>query len=338
VYPSLRRTLFAAGNRPGYCELAVLLADLKQTIFTDLEFVGYAQEVEAVFTAWKERNAPGCRAIDGETRPKAFIYQLGEDLLHAFGNLRLLDKYDVYQHLMTYWAATMQDDVYLLVSDGWKAGNEVEWDKGKKEFEGKLVPKSLLVNRYFAAERKAIEALEADRDALALQREELEEEHGGDDGLLAEARNDKDKITTASVKERLRKIRNDREAEDEKRVLTAYLLLADREAEAGKKIKQAQTALNDKVLAKYKTLTEAEVKALVVDDKWMATLESDVKTEMQRISNRLTGRIRELAERYATPTPQLTNESAALEERVAGHLEKMGFAAVSALSATLTEL
>lgn len=38
-----------------------------------------------------------------------------------------------------------------------------------------------------------------------------------------------------------------------------------------------------------------------------------------------TGRIRQLAERYATPLPQLTGEVAALAARVDGHLEKMGF-------------
>ena len=38
----------------------------------------------------------------------------------------------------------------------------------------------------------------------------------------------------------------------------------------------------------------------------------------------LTGRIRELAERYATPLPQLTDEVAMLAARVEEHLAKMG--------------
>jgi hypothetical protein len=41
----------------------------------------------------------------------------------------------------------------------------------------------------------------------------------------------------------------------------------------------------------------------VVDDKWMARLSAAVQGELDRVSQTLTGRIRELAERYATPLP-----------------------------------
>jgi type I restriction enzyme M protein len=78
-------------------------------------------------------------------------------------------------------------------------------------------------------------------------------------------------------------------------------------------------------LWQYKALSVDEVKTLVVDDKWMATFEMDVKTEMERISQRLTGRIKELAERYAMPLPSLTAEVEVLEEKVHAHLKNMGF-------------
>jgi len=68
-----------------------------------------------------------------------------------------------------------------------------------------------------------------------------------------------------------------------------------------------------------------EIKTLVVDDKWMATIAKDIHTEMDRISQRLTQRIKELAERYETPLPKQTVEVSELEKRVNGHLEKMGF-------------
>ena len=71
-------------------------------------------------------------------------------------------------------------------------------------------------------------------------------------------------------------------------------------------------------------MTEADVKSLVVDDKWMARLAASVQGELDRVSQTLTGRIRELAERYATPLPQLTAEVAVLAARVEGHLAKMG--------------
>ena len=70
---------------------------------------------------------------------------------------------------------------------------------------------------------------------------------------------------------------------------------------------------------------EAELKTLVVDDKWLATLQADVQTELDRVSQALTGRIRQLAERYATPLPALNAEVEALAVKVNSHLVKMGF-------------
>ena len=104
-----------------------------------------------------------------------------------------------------------------------------------------------------------------------------------------------------------------------------YLKLAEQEAEAGRKIKEATAAIEKMVLAKYQALTETEIKTLVVDNKWMATIERDVRTEMERISQRLTGRIKELSERYEASLPTLTNEMDALEKKVHTHLKKMGF-------------
>lgn len=90
-------------------------------------------------------------------------------------------------------------------------------------------------------------------------------------------------------------------------------------------MKEATADLDKKVIERYKTLTETEIKHLVVDDKWMSTIERSVKTEMERISQRLTQRIKELAERYETPLPKQTNEVAEIEAKVNAHLQKMGF-------------
>lgn len=184
-----------------------------------------------------------------ETTPKALIETLSEDLLATCGGARLIDPYDVYQHLLDYWAATMQDDVYLLVQEGWKGVVD-----GKPNFD--LVQPAHVVARYFAAERTAVEKLEADCDAVTHRLEELDEEHGGEDGLLADAKTDKGKLTKASVKARLVETKNDLEAEDERRLLQECLDLIEEEAAAGKKVKEAQKALDAKVAAKHSQLTE----------------------------------------------------------------------------------
>jgi len=155
--------------------------------------------------------------------------------------------------------------------------------------------------------------------------EELAEEHGGEDGLLADARTYKGKLTAKSVKDRLRDIMA-ADAQEERAVLRDYLALIDEEATCNKKVKDAQKALDAKVAAQYARLTEAEVKTLVVDDKWLARLAADVQGELDRVSQALTSRIKTLAERYATPLPTLADDVAALTARVDAHLAKMGFA------------
>jgi len=107
-------------------------------------------------------------------------------------------------------------------------------------------------------------------------------------------------------------------------VLNAYSALIEKEAAASKQMKDAQKALEAKVAAKYAKLTEDEIKTLVVDDKWLSTLAVTVQSELDRVSQALTGRIKQLAERYARPLPKLTQEVESLAARVDEHLKKMG--------------
>ncbi len=321
VYPSLKNQLFKPSDRKNYCRLSIPNDQLKGFIFSNPEFTAYSKKVDTVFSQWKNKNTPKLKGIAVGDKPKKLIQDISEDLLQAFSSLKLIDKYDVYQHLMAYWSAIMQDDVYALADDGWQAGKEIERDK--KQWEGRLIPKEMIIARYFREGQKAIEDLEVGCDAIIRQMEEMTEEHGGDEGLMADARNEKDKITKASVQKRVKELTIEDKEEGE--ILKAYLKLTEQESEVNKKMKDALTALEKMVLSKYKTLTEAEIKTLLVEDKWMATLERDVKTEMERISQRLTGRIKELAERYESPLPAISGEVDALEKKVQGHLTKMGF-------------
>ncbi|MBI4302874.1 MAG: N-6 DNA methylase, partial [Chloroflexi bacterium] len=326
VCPSLRKALFVPGDRKHYSRLATKSDQIRSTILANPEFAAFNKAAQGLFTKWKTKNLPKLKGIEVGDKPKKLIPVLSEDLLQSFAGLGLIDRYDVYQHLLTYWTETMQDDVYALVDDGWEAGGQIEKDpKKKKEWEGRLIPKELLVHRYFSPEQEAIEKLEADRDAGVRQMEEMVEEHGGDEGLLTEVINEKGKITKAVVQRRAREVQHDDEFADELAVLKQYLNLLEQEAEANKKIREAQSGLEKKVLDKYKALNVEEIKALVVEDKWLAELETDVQAEIHRVSQGLTERVRELAERYEKPLPSLTTEVGSLEQRVQGHLAKMGF-------------
>jgi len=343
VIPGVRGALFKKGDRAGYSQLRIAPQAIKTTIFGHEEFTAFNTSATKLFAKWKKANAPQLNGFAKNGHPKQLIEALSEDLLATFEKAPLLDPYDIYQHLMDYWAETVQDDCYLVATDGWRKAAEPrliieDKDKkaklkikpdfvvGKKKYVTELVPPTLLIARYFAKFQGEIEALEAELATVQQQLEELGEEHGGEGGLLEDAKNDKDKLTKASVAARLKEAKADRGATEERKLLENYLTVSDQEAELGAKLKSAQDALMEKVAAKYGQLTEDDVKALVVDDKWLATLAAAVQGELDRVSQTLTGRVRELAERYATPLPQLVDEVAELAARVDVHLRKMGFA------------
>ena len=339
VIPGVRSALFKKADRPSYCHLKVEPAKIKATIFGHAEFTTFNDAATQLFAKWKARNVPILRDMGKATKPKALIERIAEDLLAAFEKAPLLDPYDIYQHLRDLWAASMQDDVYLVVADGWKEAAKLRplvvdkkaktKDKpdllvGDTKFKAELIPPGLVIARFFAAEQDAIEKLEGDLAAATAALEELAEEHGGDDGLLADARNDKDKLTKASVAARLKEIKGDKDAADERKALSDYLTLVDRESIASERLSEATESLNEKVAAKYAKLSEEEIKTLVVEDKWLAALGASVQGELDRVSQTLTGRVRELAERYAAPLPELMEKVEALSSRVDEHLRRMG--------------
>ncbi len=323
VIPAVRTSLFAPA-RAGYSQLQVAIGEIKPTIFAHPEFTAFNQTITDLFEGWKTRNRPHLHAIAIGDNPKALIDSLAEDLLASFDQAPLLDAYDVYQHLLDYWATAMQDDLYQLVSDGWQALIVDGANQGQPNTD--LLPPELLIKRYFATDAAAIEQLEAVRDAFSRQMEGLDEEQGGEDGLLAEGKTDRGKLTAKSVKDRIKAIKNNLASADERAALEHYLAVLEQEAAAGKKAKDAQKAIDIKVAKQYAKLSEAEIKTLMIEDKWLATLAIDVQTELDRVSQALTSRIRQLAERYATPLPQLTVEVETLAAKVNQHLAKMGFA------------
>jgi type I restriction enzyme M protein len=279
------------------------------------------------FAAWRKKTAKSLRGLKAGCHPKQIIPGLSEGLLAHYTGRPLIDAYDVYQHLMDYWAETMQDDCYLIAADGWKAETYRVMGKNSK---GKdvdrgwacdLVPKPLIVARYFASEQDAIDELAAELETVSAKLDALEEEHGGDEGAFAEL----EKVNRAQVSARLKEIKDDPEAQDEADVLREWLKLSAEEADVRKRLKEAEEELDEKAYAKYPMLTESEVQDLVVDDKWMATLDARVHGELDRVSQQLTERVKELAERYGTPLPELNNRVAQLAAQVHRHLERMGF-------------
>jgi len=325
VLPGVRAALFDT-LRPGYARLKLPLAELKPAIFGHPEFTAFNQAATRHFTDWREATTPRLTTFDKGAHPKALIETIAEDLLERFRPAPLLDAYDIYQHLMDYWAEAMQDDAYLITADGWiaKPARIVETDKkGRARDKGwacDLIPKPFIVARYFAAEQAAIDARQAELEAATASLSELEEEHGGEDAAFSGF----DSITAAAIKERIREIGTDPDGADELKVLKAWQTLTEQISALKKTIKAADAALDAQAYGHYAQLGKAEIQSLVVDDKWMTHLSAAVQGELDRVSQTLTGRIRELAERYAAPLLELTDEVETLTARVEEHLKWMG--------------
>jgi type I restriction enzyme M protein len=335
VCPGLRHTLFKA-NRPRYVDLAVEKSAIKTTIYEHPEFVAFIHGMNAHFGAWRQKSTTILKALQVGCHPKDVISRLAEDLLQHYRGKPLIDPYDVYQHLMDYWAETMQDDCYMIAVDGWKAETIriIEKDKkGKEKDKGwtcDLVPKALIVARYFATEQNAIDQLAVELEIVSARIAELEEENGGDEGAFSEVRAEapegkEGNVQRPKVISRLREIEKDKDAKEESAVLSEWMKLNNHEAELKKKLKEAEATVDAASYAKYSKLTEAEIKTLVVEDKWLAALDTAVHGEIDRVSQALTQRVRELAERYETPLPKLNCRVAELESKVKGHIRKMGF-------------
>ena len=186
-------------------------------------------------------------------------------------------------------------------------------------------PVELVIRRYFSSEQAAIDDLTEQIDVLTAELDQIDEEHGGDDGLLGEARTEKGKLTAASVKARLKEVGSDPAFDDEAALLREVMARFEKKSRLEKQRKDAQAALSTQVLEKYTTLGESEIKTLVVDDKWLASLTTEIGGELDRVSGALAARVRQLADRYATPLPELVAMVESLSAKVDGHLKKMGY-------------
>ena len=332
TFSKLRTSLFENINDK-YSNLVINQSEIRDTIFSHPEFISFINEMDAIFKKWKTKNTAILKDFTIGNKPKEVIKTLAEDLLATYNNKSLIDKYDIYQHLMTYWNETMQDDCYIISAEGWKVETyRILVENKKKKMVDKgwtcdLIPKELVINRYFATEKQNIEELTTEKETIASKLSELEEENSGEDGYFSEL----DKVNKADITKRIKDIKKGasaaelNEAKEELTVLKSYLDLLTKQTATNKKIKETEKALDEKLYVKYPTLTENEIKQLVVDDKWMQTIEVAIKNEIDNISQHLTNRIKELAERYETPLPQINKDVEKLESKVNSHLEKMGF-------------
>ncbi|MDR0577715.1 MAG: type I restriction-modification system subunit M [Candidatus Accumulibacter sp.] len=337
TFPNLKASLFKP-LRDGFHSMTVDKDAIRDTINDDADFSAYADKVEDAFNNWKNAVDGKLRSIDATTKPKLLIAEIAERILKEYEPVTLVDKYDAYETLLSYWNEVMSDDVYLLVQDGYKAIRDMEVfkkttvkkkkdgteTKQEKEtgWDGRLVPKSLVIEMFFATEQKAIGELE---NVITAAQAELDEmiESAEDDSIIGEVLKENGTPDKPGIKKRLK----DRELDaDDKAVLQKLQDLVTRVDDGAKTLKDLRAALDAKTRAQYPKLTDDQCVKLLLERKWYRSLIGGVFALYTSVSHSIATRDTELAERYEKTLPELEIEVAGYASRVKGHLERMGFA------------
>jgi len=336
TFPNLQAALFKP-LRDGFYSIAMDKDTIRDTIYSDKDFTLYANNVENAFENWKAQVDSKLRAIDGTTKPKLMIGEIAEQILEDYEAVTLVDKYDAYEVLLSYWNGVMADDVYMLVQDGYKVVRDIEvftktTTKKKKDgsevtkttetgWDGKLVPKALIIEMFFSTEQKAIDNIET---IIVVAQAELDEmiENADEDSVINDVLKDNGNLDKPGLKKKLKDKMLDA---DDRKVLQTLSDLFVRVDEGTKTLKDLRVALDKKARGQYAKLTDNEIMELLIERKWYRTLVGGVYALYTAVSHRIAERVTELAERYERKMPELETEVAELESKVKSHLERMGF-------------
>lgn len=341
ICPSLKSDLFVPhATRSGYFALACAQDAIRETVNANKDFRHQTALFTESFAAWSNQHRSRLYELKPGHAPKRLIEELSSSLLEIFKQDRsLVDAYDVYDCLMNYWSETMQDDCYLIASDGWKAelytpqpaskskDNKVR--KAKKAATPEdvvcdLLPVPIVIDEYFPEMKSCILAAEEVLNDNETKLSELLNEH--EDYFDTDNFADK-KLNDTNVKKRIKTLDKVKDAE-ELDTLNQYLKYKEDITATKRLIRELKYKLLTALLVRYADFTEDEIKRLVIEKKWFAALSTRLDGEMQRIVQQLTTKVIALAERYAETLPQIDLALADLEAKVAGHLKRMGFAAV----------
>lgn len=336
LFPNLKEKLFSV-MRENYYQLNLPKDEVRSTIYADEEFCAYAERVDEAFEAWRLQVDEDLRDIDEFVEPKEFIAELSKLLITQFEQIELIDAYNVYEVLLSYWNETMGDDVYVVVVNGYEEARETEnikgvYTSGKKKgqekvigWEGVLIPKALVEKQFFSAERRKIDEAQRVADKTQSRLDELTEEQTGEDGVLFDCLNDKDAVDSKQVTAKQKKLKKSAPQSEEYKLLVEYTDLVKSVKDQNKVIKELNAELDDRVQAKYAKLTMEEIKELLVNRKWYYTIFAGIKSLYDTTSHNMASRIVELAERYENTLPQLERDVDIYEAKVKAHLERMGF-------------
>lgn len=135
-----------------------------------------------------------------------------------------------------------------------------------------------------------------------------------------------EKFNKTDIKRRIGEIENFHPLlPDTLAVFKEYLDKYDELTSLKAQIKELTTTLTNKVVEKYASLTEDEIRTLVVERKWLAAVIGGCMALMQSVAHRIGTEVASLVERYENTLPELTKEVSEYESEVNGYLAEMGF-------------
>ena len=349
VFPNLKNQIFGEYSK-GFYKLLIQKDDVHKTICENAEFLEYNKKVNKAFEEWKTFANPILSTLNSTDSNKEIILNLSEEILEKFSKLELLDKYDVYQVLLAYWNETMNDDVLLIIQDelGYnlakitddikeepkeskKAKKDSAKEKKPKEpkiigWEGRLIPKQIVLDAFFALEQKEIEKAEEKLSQTESEFEEFIENNSDENGYFTDYMGDDEKIDSKKITSRVKLLTKEKKTQNEEyKILNNYVDYESSIKSQKKHITELKKVLDDNCRNRYETFTDAEIKDLLVNRKWCKAIDDGIQNLYITVANHLTKRIVELYERYENTLPELTAKLAEEEKEVAAHLAQMGF-------------
>lgn len=217
VAPNLKQLLFSQ-QQSGRFSLLHAPDELAAEITSDESLA--AQKViesSALLDAWAQACArPALLGVGSETYPRMMIRQIGQELLEHYAAAKVLDPFDVFDVLMNYWNAFLQDDIYIIKASGYQAGRKVDYtykkstssqntDTGKVEsFEGILIPATLIEAEYYPETQTLLANLNRAILDIEAELEALLEDQSEEDTPFSEVLSDTGKVVEKELTARLK--------------------------------------------------------------------------------------------------------------------------------------
>lgn len=341
TFPGLKADLFDE-IREGYCAPRVRPSELEIQLSNSPRLQPLAKIAEAAQDKWSSSIRGLCEGVSDSTSPSEFISEVSESLLSIFRSVPLVDEYAMYERLMNYWDGVMHDDLLLIKRFGWLAASKPRQaienkekklsetpdfvtGSGKKLSKWKvdLLPVHVLLKFRFQTQLEEIEALRLQLSDLEQEVLEVFEENSGDEGIF-----DPEveyKFSKSSLIAMIKDAKAAAAEFSEIQTLERILKNVETQLQLKKEVKGLSEKLNDDLLQAYGQLSEADCSKLMVDEKWLADMESELADELNSITRRLIDGIFELCTRYEKRLSEVEEQSAISRAATIKHLSELGY-------------